>query len=263
MPGWVPFDADGWEETAEGMTDAGLKWTRAAAIFDLRWHVDQSRKIPGRPTLRARWNRTDHWVRTLLKDEDAWRDPSKKDRQPTASRPPARRQRTASASPGQERLNLDNGDGFASAPPASRQAAASGSPAELHTRTDPPSPSPVTLTDPPSPQGGTGWTERIRSHLPDKPTRKTAATEVDENVSNAPEFYASQPQSYRDEQVDNTLDYRLTEWRDFMDDALARPPEVWADRLISRQRHRPPALPAIGAALAQLLDEHQQAQEGP
>ncbi len=101
--------------------------------MDLRWMENEIRRgtsarIPGRPSLRARWGWTDHRVRTLLADEDAWCDPrfkteSPAHRQPTASAPPADRQPV-------------NGSSvvISEKPPADRQPTASASPANLHTR---------------------------------------------------------------------------------------------------------------------------------
>ena len=60
-------------------------WPDGLAELDLTWHrqacaADPHERMPGRPTLMARWNWTDHKVRQLI-----------------ASRPPADRQPTASA----------------------------------------------------------------------------------------------------------------------------------------------------------------------
>ena len=80
--GWFRAIAAGWPEMME---TAKLPLSRANAITDLRWHLDQTGDVPGRPSLRARWGWTDHAVRMLLLDEAAWLV--------------ERRQRVASASP--------------------------------------------------------------------------------------------------------------------------------------------------------------------
>ena len=95
MAGWAPFDVDGWPEVAEALTEAGRAWPRAAAVFDLRWHIDQGKPIPGRPSLIRRWRWTGHAVRVFLANADTWQDPRKRTktvRQRAASRPPADRQ---------------------------------------------------------------------------------------------------------------------------------------------------------------------------
>jgi len=118
----MPVEA--WEEVAEVLE--GREWTRLQAVADLRWWQDRIRagrasRIPGRPTLRARWSWTDHQVRSLLRDEDSWKDRF-------ASASPAGRQRVASASPAPEPSKPDNEPETASASPAGRQPVASESP---------------------------------------------------------------------------------------------------------------------------------------
>jgi hypothetical protein len=141
VSGWVPMPADGWAETAELLTSSGRPWPAQAVITDLRWHVDQGRAIPGRPTLRARWHWSDWAVRTMLADEATWRDPLRGSPPADLQHTPARLQRP----PASQRTEAVNQADSASVPPT----AASGPPASLHTRGDPPSPPP-----PPSPEDG-------------------------------------------------------------------------------------------------------------
>jgi len=98
-------------------------WPADAVKADLRWWEDQvsvgfKKRIPGRPTLRARWGWSDHQVREMLKDEASWRDLTCKEspanRQPTASESPADRQQSG-------RKPAESQDRTASESPASRQ----------------------------------------------------------------------------------------------------------------------------------------------
>jgi len=101
------------------METAKLPLSRASAITDLRWHLDQTGNVPGRPALRARWGWTDHAVRMLLLDEAAWL--VDENRQRVASRSPAGRQPVASDRMGKRRLSSRNRQRVASASPARRQ----------------------------------------------------------------------------------------------------------------------------------------------
>ena len=151
--GWFPASVKGWPVTVERLQRLGEPFTEDEAANDLRWLVHQHAAalwargvqsptpaqlvagVPGRPTLRARWNWTDHAVRTLLRDTAAWWDsgrwtdaPSPAHRQRTASAPPADRQPTASDSTGEPGEADTNRQRTASAPPADRQPADSGTP---------------------------------------------------------------------------------------------------------------------------------------
>lgn len=78
MNGWIPFDAEGWEETVELLQASGKPWPRAAVYFDLRWHVDQQQTLPGRPELKKRWGwKVEEHVKRLLAHPELWWDPTK------------------------------------------------------------------------------------------------------------------------------------------------------------------------------------------
>jgi hypothetical protein len=78
MSGWAPFDVDGWEEHVElFLAPSDKPWPRGTAIYDLRWHVDQRKPLPGRGPLATRWKWDPYEVRKLLKDTAAWWDPTK------------------------------------------------------------------------------------------------------------------------------------------------------------------------------------------
>ncbi len=118
-------------------------------------------------------------------------------------------------------------------------------------------------SDPPNPPQGDEWTNKIRSHLPDKPTLDTVTAEVETQIAQAPTLLRDSTPEQVNEWTEERLAYRLQEWRDHMESALGRDPEAWAAHLIGRKRNRGSALPMITAALRQLRADHQQAQEGP
>lgn len=133
MEGWVPFPAAGWEDTARLLTLTGQPWPEAACIMDLRWHFDQGKTRPGRPTLAKRWAWTDHAVRVLLQRIADWWDPSKGEVPDPPS--PARLQPSPAG-----RQETDGKVALFHTPsPDDRQGSASASP---HARLISPSPSP-------------------------------------------------------------------------------------------------------------------------
>lgn len=143
MSGWVPFDADWWPAIVEKLP---RPWPDAAALFDLRWHVDRSasKEVPhGKRFWMKRWGWTDWKVRSLLR-EGAWHDPI---HPLPAQAPPALRPQTAQDPPASRRLKLTKLNGTAQDPPADRPDAAQDPPADRHTRGDPPSPSPSPSQD--------------------------------------------------------------------------------------------------------------------
>lgn len=75
--GWVPFDASGWEETVELLQATGKPWPEAAAVYDLRWYIDQGLPLPGRDELQKRWAWKEWRTRQLLATPDRWWDPAK------------------------------------------------------------------------------------------------------------------------------------------------------------------------------------------
>lgn len=134
MSGWVPMPADGWAETAALLTSTGQPWPEQAVVADLRWHEDQGRAIPGRPTLGRRWNWKDWAVRTMLSDEAAWKDPLRLGSPAPLQRAPASLQRAPAA----QRTNATPQRETSSIPPADT----SSPPADLHRRGVHPAPSP-------------------------------------------------------------------------------------------------------------------------
>src|SRR5690606_14029453 len=68
---WTPMDWHGWEAIASVIPKP---WPREAAAFDLRQMADDE-AIRGRPALGVRWGWSDWSVRSLLRDESAWRNP--------------------------------------------------------------------------------------------------------------------------------------------------------------------------------------------
>jgi hypothetical protein len=120
MSGWVRFESDAWPMVADALSKP---WPKEAAAFDLRWHQDRKGSLNGRPYYRERWGWTDWAVKSLFRDEATWSDPL---RQPTASRPPADRQRTASRKTGKPTQSPESRQPTASEPPASRQPTATG-----------------------------------------------------------------------------------------------------------------------------------------
>ena len=196
MPGWVPFDADGWPEVAAAL--AGCRpWPEAAAAFHLRWLRDRQpdRPLPGRPALRVLFGWTDWKVRALLRSE-AWQDPSR--RQRAASSPPARLQPTSSRPPAATTANANNPPVSASAHPADLQRASSSPPARLHTRKDPPSPSPSPSPSqeqqqqPPDAPAVPAWLDKWRKSAKDVP-RSFKRLDVARFASRAVEAMTGRP----------------------------------------------------------------------
>jgi len=77
MGGWEPLPSAVWHDIAEHLPQP---WTDGQAAHDLRVYASQVRlgrrsRIPGRPTLRARWGWSDRQVRKLMLNEPAWQDP--------------------------------------------------------------------------------------------------------------------------------------------------------------------------------------------
>jgi len=123
---WFRVRVSAWPEIAEQI--AGV-WSESAVITDLAWWEDQVavgkvERVPGRPTLRRRWGWTDHQVRSMLRDEGAWKMREEITiRQPTASQSPAERQPELEATP-----DIDE------EPPARRQPVASETPQRVGDR---------------------------------------------------------------------------------------------------------------------------------
>jgi hypothetical protein len=148
MSGFVPMQASWWETIRATIPQP---WPMEAAAMDLRWHLDRATaregwrpiRFPGRPALCADWGWTDWAVKSLLRDEESWRDGLAQ--RNSASKPPANRQRTASEPPAATSANADNQQETASPPPAFRQPAASKPPRAFYS-------SPITHH--PSPEGG-------------------------------------------------------------------------------------------------------------
>lgn len=148
MSGFVPMQASWWETIRETLPKP---WPMEAAAMDLRWHLDRATaregwrpvRFPGRPALSEDWGWTDWAVKSLLRDEESWRDGLVQHN--SASKPPANRQRTASEPPAATSANADNQQETASPPPAFRQPAASKPPRAFYS-------SPITHH--PSPEGG-------------------------------------------------------------------------------------------------------------
>jgi hypothetical protein len=148
LPGWVPFDADGWPEASEAIA---RPWPPAFAAFDLRWDADQRRRGlgrgHGRPYWASRWGWTDWAVKSLLRS-GTWQDPAKSEtvggqqsgafRQP-ASEPPARRQPAASRRKAERQQPEAFRQPTASPPPADRHARDYSTEHNAHTQ-GPPSP---------------------------------------------------------------------------------------------------------------------------
>ena len=72
--GWEPLPSAVWQEVAPLLPQP---WTPGQAAHDLRVYaaqvrLDKRRRVPGRPTLRARWGWSDRQVRKLLINETAW-----------------------------------------------------------------------------------------------------------------------------------------------------------------------------------------------
>ena len=73
--GGPPFwkaDPRAWPDIVEMMTASGRAWPECVIREDLRWMLDQIRvermdRIPGRPSLRKRWNVSDRQVRNALR----------------------------------------------------------------------------------------------------------------------------------------------------------------------------------------------------
>lgn len=148
MSGFVPMQADWW---ATIRTTIPQPWPMEAAAMDLRWHLDRATpregwrpvRFPGRPVFAAEWGWTDWAVKSLLRDEESWRDPLAPIN--SARKPPANRQETASVPPAATKANAENQEETASVPPAFRQRSASKPPRAFYS-------SPITLH--PSPPEG-------------------------------------------------------------------------------------------------------------
>jgi len=148
MSGFVPMQASWWGTIRETLPKP---WPMEAAAMDLRWHLDRATaregwrpvRFPGRPALAEEWGWTDWAVKSLLRDEESWKDGLVQSN--SASKPPADRQRTASEPPAATSANADNQPETASPPPAFRQPAASKPPRAFYS-------SPITHH--PSPEGG-------------------------------------------------------------------------------------------------------------
>ena len=117
--GWVPCNADWWEQVAAALTATGQPWPEAAVLMDLRWWDDRERMSggrkprPGRAVLQARWNLTERPTRRLMADVGAWRDPAQADLRPELSVPRAPLERPSDA----QRAPRDRTSGGARTPP--------------------------------------------------------------------------------------------------------------------------------------------------
>ena len=126
ITGWDPMVAEWWPVIAEGLA---LPWARESVLMDLRWWAARARvdgmTRPGRPTLAKRWGWTDYAVKDALRSENEWGDDrfSPAERQPSASRAPAERQRE----------NVETSV-LVDEPPAERQPSASAPPEDRPTR---------------------------------------------------------------------------------------------------------------------------------
>lgn len=152
MSGWVPFDSDWWPAIVEKLP---RPWPDAAALFDLRWHVDRSasKEVPhGKRFWMKRWGWTDWKVRSLLR-EGGWHDPI---HPLSAQDPPAVRPLTTRKPPAPEPMDANYRTDSARRPPALRPVPAQDPPENRHTRGDPPSPSPSPSQDT-LPPAAAGW----------------------------------------------------------------------------------------------------------
>ena len=75
--GWEPLPSEVWHQITDHLP---IPWTIEQASHDLRVmasevRLNRRRKMPGRVTLSARWGWPDRQVRSLLRNEDSWRDP--------------------------------------------------------------------------------------------------------------------------------------------------------------------------------------------
>ena len=119
--GFVPADAAWWPAIRANIAKP---WPKEAAMMDLRWHADRERMqdranaMPGRPALIDRWGWTDWGVKQLLKGEE-WVD--RWTTEDAARTPPAHRQRTASRRSVVRRQYRRNRQRTASRPPGRRQ----------------------------------------------------------------------------------------------------------------------------------------------
>jgi hypothetical protein len=163
---WLPMLVEWWPSIAQTLTESGVEWPRDAARADLRWWDDQvrmerERRIPGRPTLRARWGGwTDHQVRSLLRDEAAWKDPRHMES-------PAHRQPVASASPETAPILDVECERVASPSPARRQPISTR--ADLHTTQEH-----KNTNNPPTPlQGDDSGDEAEQASKPTPKKRRT------------------------------------------------------------------------------------------
>ncbi len=254
---WTRCESDWWGVIRDRLPRP-LK--REEALMDLRYRVYQLGEWPEHEDLAEDWGWRSNAGKPsikrvrLLKASGDWEDAQ----QERAGRGQAKgRQRAgegqANNGPKPKIRSKGAGEGQAKGTPG----AARGPRARL----DPPEPD--TSTDPPNPPQGGEWTNKIRSHLPDKPTLDTVTAEVETQIAQAPTLLRDSTPEQVNEWTEERLAYRLQEWRDHMESALGRDPEAWAAHLIGRKRNRAPALPMITAALRQLRADHQQAQEGP
>jgi hypothetical protein len=153
MSGWVPMPADLWPLMVDRLQVLEEAWPEEACLFDLRWHVDQRKPIPGRPALCARWGVTDRIARRLMADTGRWWDPARGPAptgrvQPVSNACPTDVQRVSNDRPADTQTNAETQAGMSSRCPADVQPMSSPCPADVHRRVDPPSPSP---SHPPSP----------------------------------------------------------------------------------------------------------------
>lgn len=165
MSGWAPFPVDEWPATVELLQRSGDRWTPGAAIFDLRWHVDQRLPLPGRPALAQRWRWKDWEVRELLADTPAWWDVATQGPAPTSRAELEERvkvvKRSSSRTPPGHLQDVSRSTTDEAAQSGeSLQDGARTPPGRRHTRDgDPPSPSPSEpIPQPPASTAG-GLTE--------------------------------------------------------------------------------------------------------
>ena len=176
-PTWWPILRD-----AVDARYAGQEWPVEAMAADLAWERAEEAagrgRVPGRPTLRARWRTTEFRVRVLLGTATTTATPAH--RQPTASRPPA-------AAP----ANAANHAETASRPPADRQPTASSAPEAPVARTA----TTTTATTPEAAQLDVAG-ERAESPAHRQPTASAPPAAAPANAANHAET-ASRPPADR------------------------------------------------------------------
>jgi len=186
--GWVPCNADWWEQVAAALTATGQPWPEAAVLMDLRWWDDRERMSggrkprPGRAVLQARWNLTERPTRRLMADVEAWRDPAQADLRPELSVPrapqprpsnapatPSERPATVPAAAPEHRPAQQGCPADAQATPRACPGDAQGVPAKRPQRENTPSPSqppsppppPQSAPPPAAAKGGAVHTEQV------------------------------------------------------------------------------------------------------